>query len=151
YGVQTPIYFKNASAGYYSDFSDIENCISAVLDKVISSGMIYQVNTLGGKITDKEFAAKSAYAHRQYPFLSELQTYWEKPEQQEKYVNAFRDVQKIFSENNIRAQYINYPALEFENYTDAYYGNNYKRLQQVKLKYDEENIFRHAQSITLPE
>ncbi|MBC8048489.1 MAG: FAD-dependent oxidoreductase, partial [Fimbriimonadaceae bacterium] len=25
YGVQTPIYFKNASAGYYSDFSDIEN------------------------------------------------------------------------------------------------------------------------------
>ena len=36
YGIQKPIYFKNASAGYYSKFSDVADCIDLVLEKVVT-------------------------------------------------------------------------------------------------------------------
>ncbi|MGZ3704174.1 MAG: FAD-binding oxidoreductase, partial [Bdellovibrionota bacterium] len=46
--------------------------------------------------------------------------------------------------------YINYPDLDLKNYGDAYWGDNFARLQKVKAAVDPENFFRHAQSIPLP-
>ena len=150
YGSLTPIYFRNASAGFYKGFADIEDCIGPVLEKSMHApGMIYQVNTLGGNIAKPEFEAGSCYPHRAFDFLSELQAYWQKPAQEERLTAVFREIQELFQRNEIAAQYFNYCNIDFKNWESAYYGNNYSRLQTIKRKYDPDNIIRHPQSIRL--
>jgi hypothetical protein len=148
YGEKNPIYFKNASAGMYKNFNDIKDCIDEVLNKVTTTpDMIYQVNTLGGKINDPDFEKQSAYPHRRQNYLSELQTYWRQASQTNKMVSAFEEVQQIFSANGPLEQYRNYPDINLKNWESAYYGDNYHRLQKIKNKYDPANIFRFEQSI----
>ena len=148
YGSLVPVYFKNSSAGLYKTFDDIEPCIAEVLEKVITnSGMIYQVNTLGGKIADDEFEKVSCYPHRAYNYISELQAYWETPSREEKLRQVSIEALDIFKNNGITTQYINYCSLEFADWEKAYYGDNYSRLQAVKKKYDPDNFIRHPQSI----
>ena len=53
----------------------------------------------------------------------------------------------IFYANGIKQQYRNYPDVNFKNWQNAYYGENYARLQKVKSKYDPGNVFRYDQSI----
>jgi FAD/FMN-containing dehydrogenase len=110
--------------------------------------MIYQVNTLGGNIVNATFEAGSAFAHRAYPYFSELQTYWDTEKQGGRLLERFRQVQGIFNSNGITAQYRNYPDMDFANYNSLYYGSNYPQLQAVKAKYDPNNVIRHEQSIT---
>jgi len=149
YGIQYPIFFKNSSAGLYENYATIQPFIKDVLQKVIDTpGMIYQINTLGGNINNAAFEEKSAYAHRSLPYLSELQTYWDLESQTKKYETAFEEVQQIFKQNNILTQYRNYPDLNFKDWSTAYYGNNYEKLQAIKQKYDGDNIFRFEQSVT---
>ena len=148
FGQTTPIYFKNASAGLYEDFNSIRGCVREALELVTKTpGMIYQVNTLGGKIQDPALAGTSAFPHRQYSFFSELQTYWEQPSREAFLLSRFEQVQQVFSKHGIKAQYRNYPDTNFKNWETAYYGTNYTRLQQLKNKYDPNNTFRFAQSI----
>lgn len=152
YGIQTPIYFKNASAGYYSTFEDIENCIELVLEKVVTTpGMIYQINTLGGAINDDIHEQKSSYPHRNYLFLSELQSYWEEGQttKRDRYLKEFEAIQELFYQNGNRAQYRNYPSIGFKEWENSYFGENYPRLQRIKRKYDKDNTIRHDQSIRI--
>jgi len=148
YGRREPLYFKNASAGLYKNFADIEKCIDKVIDTVITTpGMIYQVNTLGGNIQNAEFEKTSSFPHRAFTYFSELQTYWDLEKQQAKLLEKFQQVQMMFIENGINTQYRNYPDINFKNWADMYYGVNYLKLQQIKSKYDPDNIIRHEQSI----
>lgn len=148
YGQTQPVYFKNASAGLYKSFDDIAPFIETVIQTVINTPrMIYQVNTLGGNIQNPDFAVASSFPHRDYIYFSELQTYWEVPSKSEKLIKQFEAVQQIFRQNNIKAQYRNYPDINFENPQELYYGDNYQRLQQLKLKYDPQNLIRGEQSI----
>jgi len=148
YGRTYPMYFKNASAGLYKNFSEIGSFIDKALSIVLSTpGMIYQVNTLGGNIMNPEFEKASAFPHRAFPYFSELQTYWETPTQEKRLLERFQQVQDIFNSNGIKAQYRNYPDINFSNWPELYYGNNYKRLQQVKAIHDPNNLFRYEQSI----
>jgi FAD binding domain/Berberine and berberine like len=148
YGRQQPMYFKNASAGLYKNFAEIESFIDKVISSVLTSpGMIYQVNTLGGNIQNAEFEKASAFPHRAYPYFSELQTYWETPKQETRLLERFQQVQQIFISNGITSQYRNYPDIDFNNWPEMYYGANYKRLQQLKNKYDPGNLLRYEQSI----
>jgi hypothetical protein len=152
YGRPHPLYFKNASAGLYKDFSTIAGCISKVIDQVLRTpGMIYQVNTLGGRVHDKEMERGSAFPHRAYGYFSELQSYWEQPEQGAKFLDHFAAIQAIFADHGIAAHYRNYPDLQFQDWSKMYYGDNYTRLQNVKKRYDPGNLIRHPQSVQLQE
>lgn len=151
YGKTKPLYFKNASAGLYKNFEEIEKFIDKALDIVLSTpGMIYQVNTLGGNIQNPIFEKASSFPHRAYPYFSELQAYWENPFREQKFLNRFQQVQQVFYSNGITAQYRNYPDINFNNWQDSYYGANYQRLQQVKATYDPNDIFRYQQSVQKP-
>lgn len=148
YGRREPLYFKNASAGLYKNFADIEKCIDKVMDIVIATpGMIYQVNTLGGNIQNAEFEKASSFPHRAFTYFSELQTYWDFEKQEAALLEKFQQVQTLFIENGIKAQYRNYPDIKFINWEEMYYGVNFLRLQQIKNKYDLDNLVRHEQSI----
>lgn len=148
YGIQYPIYFKNSSAGLYEDYATIQPFIKDVLQKVIDTpGMIYQINTLGGNINNAVFEKTSCYPHRALPYLSELQTYWENETQTKKYETVFEEVQQIFKQHNITTQYRNYPDINFKYWSNAYYGNNYERLQTIKQQFDADNIFGYVQGV----
>lgn len=148
YGRPLPLYLKNASAGLYKSFSDIENCIDKAIETVIKTpGMIYQVNTLGGNIQNVEMEKASAFPHRAFPYFSELQTYWDTEKQAPRLLQKFQEVQEFFIANGITTQYRNYPDINFKNWDALYYGSNYSRLQQIKNRYDPHNLVRHDQSI----
>ncbi|AXG71091.1 putative FAD-linked oxidoreductase YvdP [Kordia sp. SMS9] len=150
YGVQHPIYFKNACAGLYKDFSEIEGCIDYVISKVISSrGLIYQVNTLGGNIDLEASEKRSVFPHRSYPYLSELQSYWDKPSQEASRLAAFQEVQDRFYKHGIRAHYRNYPDINFKDFETAYYGKYLPELKKIKQQLDPDNRIQHPQSISV--
>ncbi len=148
YGRREPLFFKNASAGLYKSFAEIENCIDKVIETVLTTpGMIYQVNTLGGNIINADFEKASCFPHRAFTYFSELQTYWDLPKQEARLLEKFQQVQTLFINNGIKTQYRNYPDIKFTNWQEMYYGVNYARLQQIKSKYDPANLIRHEQSI----
>lgn len=148
YGRKGPIYFKNASAGLYRDKEDIlkvsERLFALVAD---NRGIVFQVNTLGGKIADPDREQASCYPHRDLSYLGELQAYWDREGQEEPLLAAFEAIQALFQDSGIRAHYRNYPDIQFKDWETAYYGQHYARLQQVKRRYDSENLFRYPQSI----
>jgi len=148
YGRREPLFFKNASAGLYKNFAEIENCIDKVIETVLTTpGMIYQVNTLGGNIQNAAFEKESCFPHRAFTYFSELQTYWDLQKQEAKLLEKFQEVQTLFINNGIKTQYRNYPDIKFSNWQDMYYGTNYLKLQQIKNRYDPANLIRHEQSI----
>ncbi len=148
YGRREPLFFKNASAGLYKKFADIEGCIDKVIDTVIATaGMIYQVNTLGGNIQNTEFEKASSFPHRAFTYFSELQTYWDVQKQEAPLLEKFQQVQNMFIDNGIKTQYRNYPDIKFKNWEEMYYGANYVKLQQIKKRYDPDNLIRFEQSI----
>ena len=148
YGIEYPIYFKNASAGYYENYETIASSIDQVLDIVFRKrGLIYQINTLGGNINNPEFENESCYPHRSSPYLSELQYYWDEKKDPTALLKSFDEIQNILYENGIRKQYRNYPSLGFKDWERAYFGDGYERLQRIKKAYDPENLFDHAQSV----
>ncbi|MBL0146039.1 MAG: FAD-binding oxidoreductase [Chitinophagaceae bacterium] len=148
YGRQFPMNFKNASAGLYKSFDEIEPFIEEVLQKVINTpGMIYQVNTVGGYVQNADLEKQSSFPHRAFTYFSELQTYWETSLQSKKAMEKFEEIQQLFSSNNISVQYRNYPDINFKNSLQLYYGNNLPKLQAIKKLYDPNNVIRHEQSI----
>ena len=132
----------------YKSYTEIAGCIEKAFDLVIATpGMIYQVNTLGGKILSKDFEAASAFSHRDCLYFSELQTYWEQPSQEKKLLQQFQQVQEVFINHGIKAQYRNYPDINFTNWKEYYYSKNYSKLQKMKQKFDSDNLFRYEQSL----
>jgi FAD/FMN-containing dehydrogenase len=148
YGRTEPLYFKNASAGLYHGFSDLESVVDTVIRKVADSpGMIFQVNTLGGKVMDEQAERQSVFPHRRFAFFSELQAYWDQPAQEKSRMEAFQSIQQIIDDGHKRPQYRNYPDLNFSNPLQQYYGDQLDWLTQMKKRFDPDNIFRFEQAL----
>ncbi len=148
YGRKGPVYFRNSSAGYFKDYNDVAPFIKDIFAKTIATpGMIYQVNTLGGKIKDADYEKLSAYPHRAFDFVSELQGYCDSAAQEGRIAATTTEVLKITADHGITRQYVNYCSLQFDNWETAYYGTGYPRLQAIKRKYDPDNSIQHPQSV----
>lgn len=148
YGKLTPLYFKNASAGFYVGYEDISAIAPELFAEVIATpGLLYSIGTVGGAITELDDGTRTAYAHRQANFLGEVQSYWENPGDEQRLRNAVSRFQDRLSEH-VRAHYCNYPDLAFKDWQSAYYGKTgYQRLIKVKQQYDPGNLFSYAQSV----
>jgi FAD/FMN-containing dehydrogenase len=148
YGRKGPIFFKNASSGLYQGKEDILKIKDQLFPEVIGNpGIVFQVNTLGGKINDPELTKASCYPHRHLPFLGELQAYWQNENQEPRLTTAFENIQTLFRESGTHAHYRNYPDINFKDWETMYYGDNYARLQDVKRKYDPDDLFHYPQSV----
>lgn len=99
---------------------------------------------LGGAMT-REPAGGSAFARRAAPFLLGIEGNWDDPAQDAANIawarGVFRDMESRFPEEGT---YLNFPgsADESEAMVKKAYAGNLTRLQEIKRKYDPENLFR---------
>ena len=143
-----PLPFDNVSGGFYRGFEDIKSAAAGICATVRETpGLIFQVNTLGGAIAR---GPDSAYPHREFPFLGELQAYWEKGKIPAKLAAGHAAIRQALADAGIHRHYRNYPDPRLENWTDSYFTGTYARLQQLKLKLDPDDRIRHPQSVRLP-
>src|SRR3954447_8576386 len=149
YGEDGPVYFKNASAGYYGGIDDIRSALPGVFEEVLTvPGLIFQINTLGGAISSD---VQGAYPHRASSYLAESQAYWESASHAAALREAIGRMRSYIAQAGVTRHYANYPDLAFADWPTAYYGTeNYARLQQLKQRYDPENRIHHPQSVQLP-
>jgi len=148
YAEAKPLTFKNASAGLYKSFEEIEPVIEQVFKLIKEKpGILYQVNTLGGKIQSALLEQKSAFAHRDCFYFSELQAYWQSDVATSSFLNQFELIQSQFAAAGIKAQYRNYPDVNFKDWAHLYYGKNLERLIALKNKYDPGNNFGGLQTL----
>lgn len=150
YAASKPLAFKNASAGLYKSFDEIESVIEEVFALIKKKpGILYQVNTLGGKIQSSAFEENSSFAHRDCLYFSELQAYWDSTTANDSFLNQFELIQQQFAIAGIKSQYRNYPDINFTDWAQQYYGKNLHRLLAVKKKYDPTNILGGVQTLTV--
>ncbi len=90
---------------------------------------------------------ETAYAFRRAPFVLNIHTRWEKAEEDERYIGWARD---FFTDTKrfARGVYVNFLSDEGqERVRDAYSAEAWRRLQEIKKKYDGDNVFRMNQNI----
>ncbi len=148
HGRKGSINFKNASAGLYRGLEDLLPLAEQLFEQVVAArGVVFQINTLGGRIADPAFAQGSCYPHRHLPYLGELQAYWERPQDAPRLIATFEGIQGLFRKQGITAHYVNYPDLGFTDWEQSYYGDHYARLQAVKQRYDPHELLRYPQGV----
>ena len=148
HGRLEPLFFKNASCGYFHSYQDLAKITTEIYKLVLSQpGIIFQINTLGGAINNPDFKKASCYPHRSFDFLGELQGYYDRKAQETGVLAAFNGIQKLIKDSGVSAHYRNYPDINFKDWQHAYYGENYASLQKIKSKYDAQNLFQYPQSI----
>lgn len=102
--------------------------------------------SMGGACADIA-SADSAYFYRKATFFNIYTTQWLTPTE---------DGKQIAEVDNLRIKLLPYtvgdytgnPDLNLKNYLADYFGDNVDRLQQIKRKYDPDNVFRFEQSIS---
>jgi len=106
------------------------------------------LDSYGGAINRVPRSA-TAFAHRNMLFSIQYGSYWTGAGggQAMQWPEALRQAMQPHVSG---AAYVNYIDPSIPDWSEAFYGGNYARLQVVKKKYDPENVFRFAQSIRLP-
>jgi FAD/FMN-containing dehydrogenase len=126
---------------------------------------VVEIDSYGGAMNRKEMLEETVAFQRSSIMKLQFQTYWAKAAEDEGHLAWIRDFyQELYSSPEVDAShqgtpfpgenyqgcYINYPDADMLNYAywpQLYYGPNYEFLQQVKKKYDPNNVFHHAMSV----
>lgn len=105
---------------------------------------------MGGAISTVP-AEQTAFAHRdalfsaQYLVISAVGTDEQKMLESELWVHQMR---KLMQQHSTGGAYLNYTDARIPDWSQAYYGANYAQLQQLKTRYDPEQLLRFPQGIT---
>jgi FAD/FMN-containing dehydrogenase len=111
-------------------------------------GMII-INTMGGAIDDIT-QDESAFVHRNALFSAEYYTYLstsstnEEIDATQRWLNSFRETMAPWTSGGA---YVNYLDPFINNWQQAYYGDNYPKLAEIKQKYDPNWLFTMPQGI----
>jgi FAD/FMN-containing dehydrogenase len=129
------------------------------------SHTVVEIDSYGGAINRKKMLEETVAFQRSSIMKLQFQTYWANAAEDAGHFTWIREIYKELYSNseadashqetpfpgeNYQGCYINYPdadMLEYAYWPQLYYGPNYEFLQQVKKKYDPNNVFHHAMSI----
>jgi FAD/FMN-containing dehydrogenase len=129
------------------------------------SRTVVEVDSYGGAMNRREMLEETVAFQRSSIMKLQFQTYWTDPAEDEGHLTWTRDFYKeLYSSlavdaahqgtpypgENYEGCYINWcdkDMVEYAYWPQLYYGPNYPFLQQVKKKYDPNNVFHHAMSI----
>ncbi|MEJ2855059.1 MULTISPECIES: FAD-dependent oxidoreductase [unclassified Saccharothrix] len=151
--------FTDAQIDLFHDFLNRPDLDRGDLSVTLSS--------YGGRVSAVDPAA-TAQPHRDARFQLLWMALWGDQSDDDRHIGWLREFYSaVFADtggvpvpNDVNdGCYINYPDVDLGNpehnrsavpWHDLYYKDNYRRLQQVKKRYDPRNVFRHEQSIRLP-
>jgi FAD/FMN-containing dehydrogenase len=105
---------------------------------------------LGGGAVTRVPVGATAFAHRSSVHYVSLIAMWQDEHETDAniaWVDKFADALRPVLNGEV---YQNYADRDLTDWPIAYYGANYSRLQQIKLRYDPTDEFHCAQSIRLP-
>lgn len=114
------------------------------------SAASFAVWTLGGGAIEDVAPDATAYFHRQGRFIPEIKAIWDldKPGDTLRNVEwAYEFFERLGDAGNATGAYVNYIDPLQHNWTEMYYGDNYKRLLAIKKTIDPCNYFSFQQSI----
>lgn len=145
-----PDYEKYKSTGRFvcRDYTEdeIKDLINIVKNK--AKGAYYAAISfygLGGAIKNID-KTSSAFYYRDAKFIMGIQSVFEedkyKKENIEWIKENFKHIEKL-----TKGSFVNFPYSDLSDYEKDYYGENYKRLRDVRKKYDPLNVFSFEQGI----
>jgi len=105
---------------------------------------------MGGAINDVDPAA-TAYSERGANWMISVDGNWTDPSEDDTVIGWVRDTWGEVDKLGTGTTYLNFTGLEDEATTTGVasaYGRNLKRLEEIKAKYDPENLFRINNNIT---
>lgn len=165
---------KYKSAYVKRAFTEAEaRCIYKHMGREMSGvemrGSIVEIDSYGGAINRKELLKSTSVAQRSSIVKMQPMAFWGKPEDdtvrsqwlREFYTELFSGPDSDphhpgtpFPSDRYEGCYINYPdrdMLTYPYWPQLYYGTGdlYPFLQQVKKKYDPNNIFHHSMSVRI--
>jgi len=106
------------------------------------------VAQLGGAI-NRVAAGATAYPHRDIEFIVNVHTRWNDAAQDKLCIGWARELFDKMAPFATGGVYVNFmPEDESQRVSAGAYGPNYKRLAELKAKYDPNNLFRQNQNIT---
>ncbi|MEK1890897.1 MAG: BBE domain-containing protein, partial [Phyllobacterium sp.] len=91
----------------------------------------------------------TAFGDRSMPFMLSLDAIWSNASEDDANISWVRDVWHAMQPHSTGRMYLNFPGLgEGDNLVQNAFGaETYARLQQVKRKYDPDNVFRMNQNV----
>ena len=109
-------------------------------------------DSYGGAI-NKVASDAMAFVHRgKTKYLIQYFMQWDSPGSTETNLAMIRTLYAAMRPYVSGACYVNYCDLDLgEGYAHAYWGDNLARLMKIKAALDPNNVFRHAQSVPLPQ
>jgi len=104
-----------------------------------------------GGATKKVAPGDTAFVWRDGVYVMTVLGRWTDPAMNQAYLDLVNKYKNALLPHAIqgKAAYLNYIDSTVENWQEAYYGDNYKRLQGVKGVWDPTNFFHFDQSIEL--
>ncbi|MED4076262.1 FAD-binding oxidoreductase [Lysinibacillus fusiformis] len=88
----------------------------------------------------------TAYFYRNAIMAQEYNTSWKNPDDERQNIKWVEDIRRALSPYTT-GDYVNFPDRFIQDWPTAYYGRNFRRLREVKTKYDPFNVFQFPQSI----
>ena len=117
------------------------------VSKVTSPFTDVKLATLGGAVA-RVGENDTAFGFRDFKYAFVIQTRWKDPKESSQHLawtQKFFDAMKVYATGKV---YVNFLADEGEKgVTDAYNTNSFRRLREIKAKYDPGNLFRMNQNI----
>lgn len=127
-----------------------DEVIAAIVDgarRVPEGRSLLVLRHLGGAVA-RVPANATAFGNRQAPYNLSLDATWEDPAEDDTHVSWVRGFWNAMR-GYASGVYLNFPGFgeEGEALVRAGLGENYARLQQVKRRYDPDNVFRLNQNV----
>jgi FAD/FMN-containing dehydrogenase len=124
--------------------------LAALMNAIARKPDIYVIcDAYGGAIATPA-ADATAFAHRKGTlYCMQYGAGWADAKDTAQRLADMREVYAAMRPYVSGAAYVNYCDLDLADYQSAYWGANVSRLRQIKAAFDPDNVFRHAQSISV--
>ncbi len=100
-----------------------------------------------GGATNRVPADATAYRHRDAAFIMNVHGRWDDPKADDKCIGWCRELFDAATPHATGGVYVNFMTEEEAQRVEAAYGDSYKKLVELKNKYDPTNMFRLNQNI----